>query len=313
AWAAGQSALNSVGQGLGARVDRVAAGVDRRLMTMANGLDDFVNGRLLRPINAWASGELGREIASQGGIRGVLRNAWDDVAARVQEVGDALRQPNSARFTARLNAASGASALTSLVATIAYGRTGHQVWRDVGGVSDLVGAGLGLVGLRGTIAQVAQTGSGALPELSRFAGLARAAVRVSGVLSAVTGVYTAWTRGGEAVRDFRADGQLSQAGAIAAVEATSGVLAAVGGVLLLTPAAPFAPVLFAASGVLSAGAWLWSNWDRLREGARAYQGIANNAVTITRALAQRATQSVASFASEAAQQVTGFLGRLFGG
>ncbi|MGQ9561851.1 MAG: hypothetical protein ACUVWA_15275, partial [Candidatus Oleimicrobiaceae bacterium] len=183
-----EQGINSLVQRLGRGVDRAVAGIHRRIMTMGNSLDSIANGRLLRPVNSWASGELGREIASQGGIRGVLRNAWDDLGERAQGIGQPLRRPNSPQFTARLNLASGVSALTSLAATIAFGRTGQQAWRDVAGVSDLVGAGLALVGLRGTLAEM--SGRRVLPQVARaatrFAGLARAAVRVSGALSAVT-------------------------------------------------------------------------------------------------------------------------------
>jgi len=316
-------AIDNGVQAAGAAVDRAVARVDNALFSLANRVEDATSPILGR-INAWAAGET---LPSEQG-RGLLQGAWEGVVNRVRSAGAALLKPNSPRFDARVSAVAGIGAGMSFVGNLVGARTGSQAWKDVGGVGDVVSGAANLVGLRGQIANVAQWAAGnpAVQSASRFAGLASVAVKASGVLSAVTGAYTAVTE----YQNVRADlnqngGHLSDAGRVAAARAASGALATVGGVLLLTPAAPVGGVILAVSGIVSAGAWVYENRQRLSDGLNAYRGVARNAATIASVVTQRAVtaiqqspvgravQGTASAVSSAAGSVRNFLGNVFGG
>ena len=64
---------------------------------------------------------------------------------------------------------------------------------------------------------------------------------------------------------------------------------------------------------LQAGARVYENRQRLWDGLKAYQGVAQNAKVIVNTVVQRAAEKVTSTVAEAAKSVTGFFGRLFGG
>ena len=327
---AAQGQLPSLERAINGSVEAIGGAVDRLSDRLNNGVQalgakfDNATGPIGGRINAWAVGEA----VTSGEGRGYLRGAWEGTVNRVRSAGAALLQPNSPRFDARVSAVGGFGAGMSLVGNLVGARTGIQAWKDVGGVGDVISGSANLVGLRSQIANVAQwaSGSPAVQSASRFAGLASAAVKVSGVLSAVTGVYTAVTE----YQNVRADlmsngGRLSDNGKIAAVKAATGAAAALGGVLLLTPAAPVGGVILAVSGIASAVTWGYENRERLWNGLKAYQGVARNAATIANVVTQRAVtavsqspvgravQSVASAVSQAASSVKGFLGQVFGG
>jgi hypothetical protein len=311
-----ERAINNGVQAAGAVADRAVARVDGALFSLANRVDNATSPILGR-INAWAAGE-----ATPGGeSRGFLRGAWEGTVNRVRSAGAALLEPNGPRFDAKVSAVAGFGAGMSFVGNLVGARTGSQAWRDVGGVGDVISGAANLVGLRGQIANTVQwaTGSPAVQSASRFAGLASVAVKASGVLSAVTGVLTMATEGSRAVEDWqRNGGRLSEQGSISAVKAVTGLASTVGGLLLLTPAAPVGGVILAASGIVSAGTWVYENRQRLWSGLQAYQGVARNAATIASVVTQRAVSAVQQSpvgraVHSAASAVNGFLGRVFGG
>jgi hypothetical protein len=115
--------------------------------------------------------------------------------------------------------------------------------------------------------------------------------KATGVLSAVTGGYTMISEGIRAITTIRTDGFTKDAG-VAIANSFSGFAAAAGGIMMFTPLAPLAPVAFAVSGIVSAGAWVADNWDRLVDGGKAAVGAIRNAGTIIKVGAQRTVEKV---------------------
>jgi hypothetical protein len=143
--------------------------------------------------------------------------------------------------------------------------------------------------------------------------------KATGVLSLVTGGITAFTKTKEFVQILGTEGFNEKAG-IALAEATSGGLAAIGGGLLLTPAAPIGGVLLAVSSIVTAGTWVFQNRKRIAEGLKAVGGAVKNAATAVGAVARRAGekigQAASTIASTVGNAITGvknFFGNLFSG
>lgn len=315
-----ESMINRGVQGLGGWVDERVEGVNR-LVTRAGEAWDRVTGPLTDRINRWAAGEPSVGSGARGTVGGFLRGAWEGARDRLDQQLAALRQPNSPEFTGRLNTAGGLAASLSLAGNIGYGITGRTGWQDAAGVGTVIGGGVDLVGLRSTVVTAVNSMRG-----SRVLATVSTVGKVSGVLSAVTGALTMATEIPRVASDLRANGgRLSEQGGIAAVKAVTGLASTVGGLLLLTPAAPVGGVILAASGIVSAGTWIYENRQRLWSGLQAYQGVARNAATIASVVTQRAiaavqqspvgraVQSAASAVSSAASSVRSFLGNVFGG
>jgi gas vesicle protein len=293
--------LNGLADGIHYGVDVIGSGFDRLSTNINNGVhrtmqrfDGFVNRSFVDPVNKWAVGELGEEFAASGGVRGAATNLWRGAVSRVKGFGQSLTQPNSPNFNAKLSAVGGFGAVISTVGRLQNMRTGQQGWADAAGVGDLISGGANLVGLRGKLVTAFSStpAQNALQTASRWAPLAQNVVKATGVLSVVTGGISAYTQTRIAISDYRKHGQLTKKGQIAAARAGAGVLAAMGGALLLTPVAPVGGVLLATSGIISAGTWVAENWDRFKPGLDAWKGVAENAKTIVRTAATQTYNNV---------------------
>ena len=279
---------------LGNATERIGNKIDDGLQSLFARADGFINRRFLGPVNKWAVGELGQDFIEQGGVRGAASNLWRGAVARVKGFGQSLTQPNSTSFNAKLNIAGGFGASLSALARLQNGRTDLQGWADAAGVGDLISGGANLVGLRGRVAEMFGNSAArqAVSTASRWAPLAQTVVKASGVLAFVTGGISAINQTKIAVADYREHGEFTRTGKFAVARAGAGALASLGGLLLITPAAPLGGVLLATSGIISATTWMAENWDRFKPGLEAYKGVYENAKTIVTTTATRVVNNV---------------------
>jgi gas vesicle protein len=263
-----------------------------------DGLSTTAN-QAIEPINWWAGGTLGEEIAKRGGLSGIASDAWDSVK---QTVHDSITQPNSRGFEIGTAATGLFGSGLSLGGYLTHALTGSQTAADVAGVGELIGGAADLVGMRGSIVNLANSiKNGASTSTASAASSSLGFLgKFAGGLAVVTGGFTMITEGSKAIQDFADDGKLTEAGAISTANAIAGALATAGGATMLIPGAQVAaPVLLGLSGIISAGTWVYENRDRLKDGLDALGGAIDNAGVIVNAL----PGYVASQVSSAAQQV----------
>jgi hypothetical protein len=242
---------------------------------------------------------IGRKIDDSGGVRGIARNAWDDIKTSARDV---FTRPNSPDFEVRTARAGMVGAVTSIAGGIGHSLTGRHVYQDVAGVGEVISGSADLVGLRGNIVNLAHKIKGVndfAGNATKVSGLAAA----TGVLSIAAGGYTLATQAPKAWKDYSDDGQLSKEGKMAAINSFAGALSALGGFAMVIPGGQaLGAVALGVSGAISAGAWVYENWDRLTDGARAYQGVVENGKKIVTHYAQRAKENVTRTVKEGARR-----------